>query len=166
MRLSPFWVVVADEFLWTKQTGEYGGFDDGAERNYDANDRIVFMPNGSAGTVRAALAVATTLYEWDSGDAHAAQEFLGVVGDVANAIASAVGYGWLGQILDAVFDVIGTVVAWFGGDPDNLGRQELGWTALELQRRTGTARMFSGTLHFQGRDYHYQLFYEVHGVEE
>lgn len=89
-----------------------------------------------------------------------------MVGDVANAIASAVGYGWLGQILDAIFDVIGTVVAWFGGDPDNLGRQELGWTALELQRRTGTARMFSGTLHFQGRDYHYQLFYEVHGVEE
>jgi len=160
------WVVAADEFLWTKQTGEYGDIDDGDERNYSANDRIVFMPDGRAGTVRAALAVATTLYEWDSGDARAAQEFLGVVGDVANAIASAVGYGWLGQILDAVFDVIGTVVAWLGGDPENLGRQQLGWTALELQRRTGTARMFSGALHFRGGDYHYQLFYEVHRVEE
>jgi len=160
------WVVAADEFLWTKQTGEYGDIDDGDERNYNASDRTVFMPNGSAGTVRAALAVATTLYEWDSGDAHAAQEFLGVVGDVANAIASAVGYGWLGQILDAVFDVIGTVVAWLGGDPDNLGRRDLGWTALELQRRTGTAKMFTGTLDFRGRDYHYQLFYEVHRVEE
>jgi len=160
------WVVAADEFLWTKQTGEYGDIDDGDERNYSANDRIVFMPDGRAGTVRAALAVATTLYEWDSGDARAAQEFLGVVGDVANAIASAMGYGWLGQILDAVFDVIGTVVAWLGGDPENLGRQQLGWTALELQRRTGTARMFSGALHFRGGDYHYQLFYEVHRVEE
>jgi len=160
------WVVAADELLWTKQTGEYGDMDDGDEKNYSANDRIVFMPNGGAGTVRAALAVATTLYEWDSGDAHAAQEFLGMVGDVANAIASAVGHEWLGQILDAVFDVIGTVVAWLGGDPDNLGRQELGWTALELLRRTGTAKMFSGTLDFQGRDYHYQLFYEFHRVEE
>ncbi len=160
------WVVAADELLWTKQTGEYGDMDDGDEKNYSANDRIVFMPDGRAGTVRAALAVATTLYEWDSGDAHAAQEFLGVVGDVANAIASAVGYGWLGQILDALFDVIGTIVAWLGGDPDNLGRRDLGWTALELQRRTGTARMFSDTLHFQGGDYHYQLFYEVHRVEE
>jgi hypothetical protein len=160
------WVVAADELLWTKQTGEYGDIDDGDERNYSASDRIVFMPNGSAGTVRAALAVATTLYEWDSGDAHAAQEFLGVVGDVANAIASAVGYGWLGQILDAVFDVIGAVIAWLGGDPDNLGRRDLGWTALELLRRTGTAKMFNGTLDFRGGDYHYRLFYEVHRVEE
>jgi len=68
--------------------------------------------------------------------------------------------------LDAVFDVIGTIVAYFGGDPDNLGRQNLGWTALELLRRTGTSKMFNGTLDFRGSDYHYRVFYEVHRVEE
>ncbi len=160
------WVIAADELLWTKQTGEYGDMDDGDEKNYSASDRVVFMPNGNAGTVRAALGIATTLYEWDAGDARAAQQFLGIVGDIANAIASAVGYGWLGQILDAVFDVIGTIVAYFGGDPDNLGRQNLGWTALELLRRTGTSKMFNGTLDFRGSDYHYRVFYEVHRVEE
>jgi len=160
------WVVAADELLWTKQTGEYGDMDDGDEKNYSASDRVVFMPNGNAGAVRAVLGIATTLYEWDAGDAHAAQQFLGIVGDIANAIASAVGYGWLGQILDAVFDVIGTIVAYFGGDPDNLGRQNLGWTALELLRRTGTSKMFNGTLDFRGSDYHYRVFYEVHRVEE
>lgn len=160
------WVVAADELLWTKQTGEYGDVDDNDERNYNSNDRVVFMPDGRAGTVRAALAVATTLYEWDAGDARAAQQFLGVVGDIANAIASAVGYGWLGQILDAVFDVIGAIVAYFGGDPDNFGRHEMGWTALELLRRTGTSKMFNGSLDFRGSDYHYRVFHEVHRVEE
>ena len=160
------WVVASDELLWTKQTSEYGDMDDGVEKNYNPSDRVVFMPDGRAGTVRGALAVSTTLYEWDAGDAHAAQQFLGVVGDIANAIASAVGYGWLGQILDAVFDVIGAIVAYLGGDPDNLGRREIGWTALELLRMTGPSKMFNGSLDFRGSDYHYRVFYEVHRVEE
>lgn len=160
------WVVAADELLWTKQTDEYGDVDGNDERNYNSNDRVVFMTDGRAGTVRAALAVATTLYEWDVGDARAAQQFLGVVGDVANAIASAVGFSWLGQILDAVFDVIGAIVAYFGGDPNNLGRREMGWTTLELLRMTGTSKMFSGSLDFPGSDYYYRVFYEVHRVEE
>ncbi len=62
------WVVAADELLWTKQTDEYGDVDDNDERNYNSNDRVVFMPDGRAGTVRATLAVATKLYEWDAKD--------------------------------------------------------------------------------------------------
>lgn len=83
------WVVMADDMAWSKSTDEYTGFDDNDTQSYKPADRSVFVPNAGAGEVKQFLVISTTVFEWDAGDAKAASEVIGFVGDLATNILKA-----------------------------------------------------------------------------
>lgn len=59
------------------------------------------------------------------------------------------------------------LVAWLGGNPDNLGTQTLAWSAMYLLNLTSNAqRRYAGELHFDNSDDgSYWLRYEILRVE-
>ncbi len=162
------WVVGRDTEAWAKNTGEYTEFDDGEEQNYKVGDRTVYMPTGSPGEVKMLLTIATSLYEWDSGDVEAANKVIGFVGDLAAEILKYFEKPELAVLVKALVPLIQKLVAWLGGDPDNLGTRYLAWTALELQQMTDNPqKRFSGTLQFRnsGDTGSYDVTYKVLRVE-
>ncbi|GIV21734.1 MAG: hypothetical protein KatS3mg023_3485 [Armatimonadota bacterium] len=162
------WVVARDTEAWTKNTGEYTGFDDGDEQSYKPGDRTIFLPSGGPGEVKSLLAISTSLYEWDAGDAKAASTVIGFVGDLAKEILNAMGKVELAKIVAALIPLVQKVIAWLGGDPDFLGTRGIGWSALELLQATDNAqKRFTGTLEFRnsGDTGSYTVTYEVLRVE-
>ena len=158
------WVVARDTEVWAKNTGEYGGFDDGDEQIYKVGDRTVFVPGGGPGEVKSVLAISTSLYEWDTGDAEAASKVIGFIGDLAKELLNAMGKVEWAKIVAALTPVIQKVISWLGGDPDSLGTRHLAWSALELLQATDNAqRRFTGTLQFHnsGDTGSYDVIYEV-----
>ena len=61
--------MAADEYGWLKSSTEYTGFDDGDDDWFNTTDKSVFPVKGGSSEVRRLLAISTTLYEWDAGDA-------------------------------------------------------------------------------------------------
>lgn len=158
------WVVARDTEVWAKNTGEYGGFDDGDEQSYKVGDRTVFLPGGGPGEVKSVLAISTSLYEWDAGDAEAASKVIGFIGDLAKEVLNAMGKVDLAKIVGALTPLVQKVISWLGGDPDPLGTRNLAWSALELLQATDNAqRRLTGTLQFHnsGDTGSYDVTYEV-----
>jgi hypothetical protein len=158
------WAINADpNYTWIKQTGEYTDFSDGVSRDYDAIHRSVFNPEGHAQAVNRYLATATTLWEWDAGDASQAGEALSLAGDVVLGVGTAIG-GWgavVGVVADIVLDVVGALVVLFGGDPDFLGTHTAAWGAADLQLATAGTNSTAGTLTFTGSNGKYEVDYRV-----
>jgi len=162
------WVVARDTEVWAKNTGEYGGFDDGDEQSYRTGDRTVFMPGGGPGEVKSVLAVSVSLYEWDAGDAKAASEVVGFIGDLAKEVLNAMGEVEWAKLVAALTPVIQKLITWLGGDPDFLGTRNIGWSALELLQATDNPqKRFSGKLEFRNSSDigSYDVTYEVIRVE-
>lgn len=162
------WVIARDTEVWAKNTGEYGNFDDGDEQSYKTGDRTVFLPGAGPGEVRQVLAVSTSLYEWDAGDASAANTVVGFVGDLAAQILNTFGKVELAAVVKALTPLVQKLISWLGGDPDPLGTRNLGWSALELLQATNNAqRRFTGKLEFRNNDDtgSYEVTYEVIRVE-
>lgn len=158
------WVVARDTEVWAKNTGEYGGFDDGDEQSYKVGDRTVFLPSGGPAEVKSLLAISTSLYEWDAGDADAASKVIGFIGDLAKTVLNAMGKVEWAKIVGALTPLVQKVISWLGGDPDDLGTRNLAWSALELLQATDNAqRRLTGTLDFRnsGDTGSYQVTYEV-----
>jgi hypothetical protein len=149
------WAISADDKLWGKKTGEYTHFGDHYpfnSKNYKESDQVVFPIQGT-GAVGEYLAIGMHLYEWDAGDAAATEEVLDISGDLAEQLLSS--FGAIGAIIGAVLniflDIIGGLVALFGGDPDGLGYKELKWNAGLLQAMTQFGS-YSGVLRFHNND--------------
>lgn len=163
-----FWAVVADGYVWKKNTDEYGGFDDGDEKNYNAGDQGVFKTDGNWGDVKYGLALTTRLYEWDAGDVDAVQSFIGFVGDVAGAIVGAIWGSAAGSIVEAVLDflsdAIDYIASWFGGDPDFLGEKREYWSNATLQSMLGPNSSMNRTIIFSnnGDTGSYRLYYTLY----
>lgn len=161
------WVIVADDMAWSKSTGEYTGFDNKDTQSYKPADRLVF-PQDPGGEVKQSLVISTTVFEWDAGDAQAASEVIGFVGDLAANILKALQKEELAQIVKMITPLIQKLVAWLGGNPDNLGTQVLVWSAMDLLNLTNNPqRRHSGELHFDNSDDDgsYWLRYEIVRVE-
>jgi len=165
--IATFWVIAADEQVWEKNTGEYGGFDDGDEKAYKPNDRTAYMVDGTYGPISDYLVVVTELYEWDVGSVSAAQDVLGFISDFGSVAVGALfgpdmGYT-LKAIAEAISEVIGTVVSWFGGDPDYLGTHELSWTYSQLQSILEPGQSLHGELYFKngGSTGSYRVYYTL-----
>lgn len=162
------WVIARDSEVWAKNTGEYGGFDDGDEQNYKTGDRTVFMPGAGPGEVKQVLAISTSLYEWDAGDVSAANKVIGFIGDLAAQILNAMGKVELAAVVKALAPLVQKLISWLGGDPDALGTRNVAWSALELLQATDNAqKRFTGTLQFRNSDDtgSYDVIYEVIRVE-
>jgi hypothetical protein len=146
------WAISADDKAWGKKTGEYTHFGDDMTKSYRASDQVVFPIQG-AGAVSEYLAIGMNLYEWDAGDASATEEALDISGDIAEQLASS--FGAIGAIIGAVLniflDLIGALVALFGGNPDGLGYEELKWNAGLLQAMTQFGS-YSGVMRFHNND--------------
>jgi len=158
------WVIARDTEAWAKNTGEYTGFDDGDEQNYRVGDRVVFMPGGGPGEVKSALAISTSLYEWDSGDVDAANKVIGFIGDLAKGILNAMGEVEAAKVVGYLEPIVQKLISWLGGDPDALGTRNLAWSATELQQATDNPqKRFSGILQFRnsGDTGSYDVTYEV-----
>jgi len=164
-----FWAIVADDQVWSKNTGEYGGFDDGDVKSYRSADRRVFPPDATWGRVKHGLVMVTKLYEWDAGDVSAVQDFIGLLGDVGAGLSLASGVGTLAMaaVIEAVAwflgEMIGVIASWFGGDPDYLGTQELSWTSNHLQQTLSSGSSRSRTIEFRnsGSTGSYRLDYTI-----
>lgn len=164
-----FWAVVADESVWKKNTGEYGGFDDGDIKEYRSRDRRVFPADASWGQVQHGIVLVTKLYEWDAGDVDAVEDFVGLLTDVAAGLTlAATGGGVIGAaVIEALGwllgEIIGAVVGWFGGDPDHLGTEEISWTSNSLQQTLEPQESISGSLFFRndGDTGSYRLNYTI-----
>ncbi len=162
-----FWTVTADGDVWTKNTDEYGGFDDGDLKNYKAADRNIFRIDGSWGEIQYGMLLVTQLYEWDVGDVHAMQDFVGFMGHVAAGLASLSGGLPLAAVIEAVAwlmkQVIGAIASWFGGDPDHLGTEELYLSYHDLQRLVPPGGSYARSLHFynSGSTGSYRLYYRI-----
>jgi nitrogen fixation-related uncharacterized protein len=155
------WAIAADGFVWTKKTGEYDDFDDGDERTYRSSDRVVYSPEGPAREVRNFLYIRTALYEWDYGTAEAGEAVFGFCSDLMDAMDEYLGDGAIiGMPMLIPFGVVGlicelvdTIINWFGGEPDALGKIPMAWSAVQLQLQTANpSRSFSGVLDFNNDD--------------
>jgi len=165
------WVIVADDTAWEKSTGEYSGFDDGTIKLYNSTDRTVFMPGAGPAIVNKYLYISTALWEWDLGDAEAADKVLGFIGDLAPAIGSAFGPlgSTIGTVIGYILKALGKIISWLGGDPDSLGVKDLTWTYENLRMNTKNAqKKFTGTLDFfnDADTGSYTLDYTVSRVEQ
>lgn len=162
------WVIMADEMAWSKSTGEYTGFDDGDTKNYNPADRSVFLPGAGGGEVKQALAISTTVFEWDAGDAKAASDVIGFIGDLAANILKAFKMEGIAAVIKMITPLIQKLVAWLGGNPDNLGTRTLAWSALDLLELTNSPqRRYIGELNFDNSDDDgsYRLRYEILRIE-
>jgi len=162
-----FWTVSADGYVWTKNTDEYGGFDDGDVKSYEPADRNILLPTGGWQECRHGLILITKLYEWDAGDVSAVQDFIGLVGHVAAGIAGFTVGLPVAAIIEAVAwvlnEVIGAIVSWFGGDPDHLGTRERAWSYWDLQNMVAPGGTYTGLLTFRnsGGTGSYRLHYQI-----
>ncbi len=160
------WCVVADGFAKAKSVGdhkEYYNWDDGDWDQYHPDDQNVFPGDGDGG-VRQALGIATSLFEWDVGDMKKVNDVIGVVSEVTQAILKFKGEEKWAELVKALTPVLEKVVSWFGGGPDPLGTQVVGWSAMELAALTDNPqKSFSGRLTFRNNDDtgSYEVFYEV-----
>ena len=162
-----FWTVTADGYVWSKNTDEYGGFDDGDMQSYKASDQNILQPTGAWSDVQYGLILITKLYEWDAGDVSAAQDFIGFMGHVAAGIAGITAGLPLAAVIEAVSwflqEVIGVIISWFGGDPDHLGTSQLTWPYYTLQSMVAPGQTASRQITFQnsGGTGSYRLYYRV-----
>ena len=160
------WCIVRDGMAHAKSVGdhkEYYNWDDGDWDRYHPDDQNVFPPNDDA-SVKQALAIATTLYEWDAGDMKKVNEVIGVASEVTQAILTYKGDKQTAELVKALTPVLQKVVTWFGGSPDYLGTQTMGWSAMELAALTDNPeKRFAGRLEFRNNDDtgSYEVFYEV-----
>jgi hypothetical protein len=161
------WVVAADETGWLNSSTEYTGFDDGDDDWFNTADKSVFPVGGGSAEVRRLLAISTTLYEWDVGDAKCANKVIGFIGDLAQGILTGTGHVEAAALVKLLVPLVQKVVVWLGGDPDELGTRNLAWTGQELINFTGTAAKFGGQLNFNNDDDtgSYWLKYQVVRVE-
>jgi hypothetical protein len=161
------WVVAADETGWLKSSTDYTGFDDGEDDWFNTTDKSVFPVGGGSSEVRRLLAISTTLYEWDAGDAKSANKVIGFIGDLAQDILTGVGQVEAAFIVKLMVPLVQKLVVWLGGDPDSLGTQNLAWTGQQLINFTGAAAKFGGKLNFNNDDDtgSYWLKYQVLRVE-
>jgi hypothetical protein len=126
------WVIACDPLAWSKQSKEYTGFKDGTVKEFDDNDKTVFLPDGATGEVKKGLVVGTMLWEWDEGDVESWNQALDFISDAVGKIFK----GTWAEYLKYVFLGISKLVSWFGGDPDSLGERDIIWTAAEMQEKT------------------------------
>lgn len=160
------WCVVRDGFAKAKSVGdhrEYYNWDDGDWDQYHPDDQNVF-PDGDDGSVKQGLVIATSLFEWDAGDMKRVNEAIGLIGDVTQAMLKMKGEEKSAEFIKALTPVIQKVVSWCGGDPDPLGTQAVGWTAMELASLTDNpGRRFVGRQEFRNNDStgSYEVFFEV-----
>jgi hypothetical protein len=153
------WTIVADDKAWGKNTGEYGGFDDGEIQSYSGPDSSVFMTDGSFGAVKIALSIRTDLYESDSSDVAATQAALSATAQASAAVGELLlklgqpTAGATAIAVAAVAEAASTLAGLFG-DSDNLGSLQSTWTAQELQKLTeNPMHQFTGQkLAFQNDD--------------
>lgn len=166
------WVVVGDSTAYAKSTGDhnnYKNFDDGDTDTFHPADRAVFMPAGGPDQVKRALAINTTLYEWDAGDVKAVNEVIGFVGDLAAKILTSTGQVEWAVVVKILTPIVQKVVSWVGGNPDHLGDRNLAWSAVELIEDTDNPEgRFTGHLDFDNSDDDgsYRLYYEVVRIAE
>lgn len=149
------WVIAADNQVWQKSTGEYSGFEDGTVQNYNAADRVVFVPGDAGGIVTNSLYISTAAWEWDEGDAQAANEILGYIGDLATAIGGFIGGvgATVGAIVAGILKALGKLISWLGGDPDALGVVDTVWSYTDLRQKTkNPTKSFTGQLDFINDD--------------
>jgi len=173
-----FWTVNADLAVWNKNTGEYKGFDDGDEKNYNSADRNIFKPDGSWGEIKYRLNVVIKLYEWDWGsDVHATYEYLGQLGkDIAVDLLGEKGVEIVEDVIDFVMEVTGLdilveyfsdlcswIASLFGADPDGLGTQFLTWSSYDLQSMLLPGETYQGHVDFinDSDTGSYRLYYEL-----
>lgn len=166
-----YWGINADGISWSKQTGEYGGFDDGTTQSYKPDDASIFKIDGSFGEVKIGLAIATVLYEWDEGDVKAAQGALGLVQDIGNELGKVDNptVALIGKIVGWVAEAASLIVSWLDDGPDHLGQRDLSWSTLDLQTQTDNPqRSFSGQLQFLNGDDDgsYSVTYKVDRFQE
>ncbi len=160
------WCIVGDGVARAKSVGdhkEYYNWDDDDWDQYHPDDQTVF-PEGDNGAVRQALAIATSLFEWDAGDMKKVNEVIGVVSEVTQAILKFKGEEKWAELVKTLTPLLQKVVTWFGGDPDPLGVQTVGWTAMELAALTDNPeRRFGGRLTFRNGDDKgsFEVLYEV-----
>jgi hypothetical protein len=160
------WCIVADGVARAKSVGdhtEYYNWDDGDWDRYYPDDQNVF-PEGDNGSVRQALAISTSLFEWDAGDMKKVNEVIGVISEVTQAILKYTGDVEWAELVKALTPVVQKLVTWFGGNPDPLGTQFVGWSAMDLAALTDNPeRKFGGKLSFLNNDDtgSYEVFFEV-----
>jgi hypothetical protein len=166
-----FWLVQADNDLYTRNTGMYSGFDDGDMQTYD-DDGPVLTPWGDWHPVAAGIVLNTQLFEWDEGDVHAAR---GALNGVATAVKWIVrfacpAYGEIiGGVCEMVAYIAGDIVEALWGAPEILGESTEPFTAEVLDqicsRRPGEAgpAVASRVLDYNNSDRtgSYQLKYRI-----
>lgn len=170
-QIVTFWGIGADTQLWSKNSGKYGGFDDGETQSYRLVDDSVFNTDGSFGEVKVGLAISTFLYEWDEGDIQAAQSVLGLVQDIGKEMGKVPDptVAAIGQITSMVAQAVSLAVSLLDDGPDPLGQRNLRWSTLDLQTQTDNPqRSFSGQLEFLNSDDEgsYSVTYQVERLEE
>jgi len=169
------WEIGADGKGWFKNTGEYDEFDDGETQSYSLKDSAVFMTDNSFGEVKATLVIVTDLYESNESDVQQAQGALNLTAEAGNAIAKVLlsaGVPTAAAIAEAAASVASALSTFIGiggfGGFNNLGRQQLVWSAEQLQNLTDNPdRRFSGQLNFLNSDDDgsYRLSYTVSRLE-
>jgi hypothetical protein len=56
-------------------------------------------------------------------------------------------------VVGLICELVDSVVNWFGGEPDSLGKIPVAWRAVQLHMQTANPnRSFSGTLDFNNDD--------------
>lgn len=155
------WVIIADNVVWTKQTGEYTGFDDGEKQNYSSSDGLLIPgPGKDWQPVKDFIYFRTTVYEWDSGDISAWTDGIKAVSAVSKDLSGALGTilgnpvaGKIaGDIIKTVGDGLAKLIDWIGNDPDLLGSESLSWSAPELQVMMSDTPVYSDTQLFLNDD--------------
>lgn len=155
------WVVIVDNRIWTKGTGEYKSFEDNTWKDYSATDGMVVpAPGEKWESVQDFMLVQTSLYEIDSGDVKAWADGISSVSEIAGGVSTVLGTIFgnpeagkiAGDIIKGIGSSLSKLINWIGGDNDFLGSQTVTWTAPELQKNTASSPSFSDKLPFMNDD--------------
>lgn len=165
--LVTFWIVVADDEVWSKNSKKYKPFEDGSSMSYDSGDKYVLPPSNGYQEARAGIAVQASLYEWNvtSVDPSTVQGVIEFSTDMADVVYDYGGGLWdvVDLLANAVDDLIDAIVDIFTKDPVYLGTQQIVYKAPDLQGMLDGGEEKSGKMSFSNNDEtgSYELTYTI-----
>lgn len=150
------WVVIADNQIWTKGTGEYAGFSDNTQKQYSNSDGLVLPPM----QIKDFLYVRTSIYETDDSDIKAWTDGIQSVTTISKGAANLLGAIFgnpeagkiAGEVIQALGDGLSKLIGWLGGGSHMIGSEAQTWTAPELQVKTSQGAMFNDKHIFKNGD--------------
>lgn len=160
------WATVGDGNIYSGTTGTLPFGEDGARRDFLPGAYTIFAL-GDAAEVRASLLAHVKMFEWDQDDVAAAQRYMGMVGDLAEALAPLLVEIPIAAIIASVVAMLADLASWIiSWNGNNLiSEHSWSWTIEDLLTLTNnSAAAFTIGQQFYGDGGHYDLFFKVSRV--